>query len=277
MTSRLPIVAAIPNYNMGEQLRTLLPEVLKAGYDDVFLLDDNSSDGSLAITHSISPDIHIVSGGENKGAGANRNRILTALSQESIVHFLDADVVLNTPHMADAIRKVLSKEDFGFITGLVKTPDGFQSVWNYGPRQSLYSGRGAGFQGQIGALLSHNPDEARNIREQHIQLLSPWPDPLSPPIPRPIYWGIESNMIINSRVFKAMGGFDETLREHEIQDVAIRMASLGLGRFFEPSLSVTQYTVNVREYDRSREARQAESKIARKHGLLKWLFSTSHS
>ena len=36
MPEKLPVVAAIPNYNMGQQLVALLPELTSQGYADVF-------------------------------------------------------------------------------------------------------------------------------------------------------------------------------------------------------------------------------------------------
>ncbi len=68
--NRLPVVAAIPNYNMDEQLGTLLPSLTDQGYDGIYVLDDNSTDGSYETTRSVSTDITFVRGGENKGAGA---------------------------------------------------------------------------------------------------------------------------------------------------------------------------------------------------------------
>ena len=49
MTRELPVVAAIPNYNMGEHLRRLLPQVLAQHYDAVFVLDDASTDESADV------------------------------------------------------------------------------------------------------------------------------------------------------------------------------------------------------------------------------------
>ena len=49
MAKQLPVVAAIPNYNMGEHLRVLLPQVLSQRYDDIFVLDDASTDDSVDV------------------------------------------------------------------------------------------------------------------------------------------------------------------------------------------------------------------------------------
>jgi hypothetical protein len=86
-----------------------------------------------------------------------------------------------------------------------------------------------------------------------------------------VYWVVEQNMVVNSKTFAEIGGFDETLREHEIQDLAIRMASRGLKRHFDPSFVTTHKEVDVRHYNRQLAMLRAEVKINRKHGLRNWL------
>lgn len=269
--TRLPVVAAIPNYNMGEQLDELLPSLLAAGYDDIYVLDDNSTDGSREITSAVSTDIHFVGSGENKGAGANRNRILGVLNHEATVHFLDADTSLETERAAEVVADALPSTEFGFVGGLAKTKAGFQTVWNYGPRQSLYADTGANIQGYIEPLLKTDPEKVARIRERFSKLLADWPNPLTDPIRRQVYWVVEQNMVVNSKTFADIGGFDETLREHEIQELAIRMASRGLKRYFDSSFVTTHKEVEVRHYNRRIAMLKAEAKINRKHGLRNWL------
>jgi GT2 family glycosyltransferase len=269
--TRLPVVAAIPNYNMGEQLEELLPSLMAAGYDDIYVLDDNSTDGSREATHAVSTDIRFVTDGENKGAGANRNRILGVLGHEATIHFLDADTSLDTERAAEVIADALPSDEFGFVGGLAKTKAGFQTVWNYGPRQSLYADAGANLQSYIEPLLEADPAKAARLRERFSKLLADWPDPQTHPVRRQVYWVVEQNMVVNSKTFKEIGGFDETLREHEIQDLAIRMAAKGLDRLFDPSFVTTHKEVDVRHYNRLLAMMKAEVKINRKHGLRNWL------
>ena len=49
MVKRLPVVAAIPNFNMAENLRNLIPQILAQRYDGVFVLDDASTDHSVDV------------------------------------------------------------------------------------------------------------------------------------------------------------------------------------------------------------------------------------
>lgn len=219
----------------------------------------------------IDTGIHFIGGGENKGAGANRNRILGALGYDALIHFIDADTTLDTTDTTGIIKQVVPDEPFGFIGGLAKTTEGLQTVWNYGPRQTLWSFIGARVQIQIEPLLLADPEKAREIMHKHRRLLEDWPNPLEEPVRRQVFWVVEQNFVVDSRVFATAHGFDESLREHKIQDLAIRMSKLGLKRYFDPSFVVTHQAVNVREYDRDSTRHSTELKIARKHGLVNWL------
>jgi GT2 family glycosyltransferase len=268
---KLPIVAAVPNYNMGEQLSTLLPTLLDKGYDEVYVLDDGSTDDSREVTTDASTDIHFVADGSNRGAGATRNRIIPALGSDALIHFIDADTSVDTERSAEVVADSVPNEAFGFVGGLAKNEDGTQTVWNFGPRQCLWTDLGAQVQARLEPLVLSEPEKAKQLRERSGSLMQDWPNPLEEPLRRQVYWVIEQNFIVQASMFKAFGGFDEKLREHEIQDLAIRMGARGLSRYFDPSFATTHKAIDVRGYDRGSAMARAELQIARKHGLRNWL------
>ena len=135
---------------------------MTAGYDDIYVLDDASTDNSKRSDANSESRYTFVHGAENKGAVANRNRIVSALGYDAIIHFMDADARIATDHMADVVRDAIPDEPFGFIGGLAKTSDGLQSVWNYGPRQSLWSGVGGQLQRKIEPL--HTTDQEKGAK-----------------------------------------------------------------------------------------------------------------
>src|SRR4029077_5074528 len=96
MAERLPVVAAIPNYNMGDNLGKLLPQVLAQRYDGVFVLDDASTDHSVEVIAQFDDEVKVVRSPENRGAGANRNQIIDYVGDGAIIHFIDADMDLAT-------------------------------------------------------------------------------------------------------------------------------------------------------------------------------------
>ncbi len=269
--TRLPVVAAVPNYNMGEQLATLLPSLAQGGYDEIYVLDDGSTDHSREVVSEVNTDIHFVSDGTNRGAGATRNRIIPEIGDDALIHFIDADTTINTERPAEVVQDSAPRTPFGFVGGLAKNQDGTQSVWNYGPRQCLWADIGAQIQARIEPLVSSDPEEAQRLLKRFSVLLQDWPNPLANPVRRQIYWTIEQNFVVQASTFKTVGGFDEKLREHEIQDLAIRMSARGLARYFDPSFAVTHKAIDVRGYDRGNAMAKAELQIARKHGLMNWL------
>jgi GT2 family glycosyltransferase len=234
----LPVVAAIPNYNMASELKELLPQVVRQGYSDIFVLDDASTDNSRDVVESFGDKVTFVVGDINKGAGANRNRILQALTYDALIHFLDADVRLETTDTAERIRDLVPRERFGFIGGLVKNSDGTQLIWNYGPVRGLKNDVSAQIQQHIGNIIVSNPEKAKQVRKRFNGLLRDWPDPLSTPTRREAYWTCEPNIIFRSDIFHELGGFDESLLETEILELAIRSHRLGLKSYFDPTISV---------------------------------------
>lgn len=277
-TQKLPVVAAIPNYNMAESLRSLLPVLLRQGYDHIYMLDDASTDYSSDVVALFEGKVTFVKSARNRGAGAARNRILDVVKDPVIIHFLDADIRLDTNGSAAIARKLFDDNDhIGFIGGLVKTSDGRQSYWNYGERQgaiSMISSWGQSFLESIGA--KHVGVE-RFIRHHHLWLgLSHRPDPTATPERTTTFWVSEANFMIRSDVFRELGGFDTTIREHDIQSLAISAQEKGYIAYFDPSVCVTHLAVNVRRYFRPGAIVGAEFYLAKKYGLRKWLFADAH-
>lgn len=266
----LPVVAAIPSYNMAEQLKELLPQLLREDYEEIYVLDDCSTDDTPKVVSEIDSDISVLENPNNRGAAATRNLVLQ-IDRPAIIHFMDADVELLSEGVVPKIRRALSEARAGFIGGLVLDKSGVQSVWNYGPRQSLANDLSARKQHRFGALLEQDTDKARRFRVETTAKLEKWPNPLEEPARQEVFWVSEANIIINSEVFRGLGGFDPSLREHEIQDLAIRAAEAGYTNYFDPSVVVRHKEVQVRDYNRRWAMIKAEAKIARKHGFRRWL------
>jgi N-acetylglucosaminyl-diphospho-decaprenol L-rhamnosyltransferase len=276
MPERLPVVAAIPNYNMADGLATLLPKVLEQNYDDVFVLDDVSSDHSREVVDGFGTDVNFVAGDRNRGAGANRNRIIPHVGEKTIIHFMDADTEPISADMPDAARAMVENPEIGFAGGLVRGEDGLQHFWNYGPRMSLYTHLHAPLQEAAARLAPNHPEMTWYLREALRGYLRDFPNPFEPAAERPTFWVIESNLVIRGAHFAALKGFDGALREHEVQDLAIRSANRGLKARFNPSIEILQRSVDVRGYDRQKAMRRAEAYIIQKHNPLQWLRPDGH-
>jgi N-acetylglucosaminyl-diphospho-decaprenol L-rhamnosyltransferase len=275
-----PVVAAIPNYNMAGELERLLPDLAEQDYADIYVLDDASTDHSRDVVDEVARSsdqnrIHFVPAEENRGAGAARNLILSQdLGRDSLIHFMDADTVPRTENIRAVANEVMpATEVVGFVGGLALNPKEQQNIWNYGPHQTMYSALGSQVQARFGSLAAQgNIAGAQKLRERFAPLMTDWPNTLEAPKRRQIFWNIEQNLLIDSSVFARLDGFDERLREHEIQDLAIRMSHEGLKRYFDPLLAVQHTEAQVRNYNRLAEMLRAEWYIMRKHGLRQWLW-----
>jgi N-acetylglucosaminyl-diphospho-decaprenol L-rhamnosyltransferase len=131
MAERLPVVAAVPNYNMGEHLRKLLPQLLAQRYDRIFVLDDASTDHSVDVVNEYGDEVRVVRSPENRGAGANRNQIIDHVGDGMLIHFIDADMELKTADTAAVAREIAARyvnQGVGLIGGLVSRFDGSQEL-----------------------------------------------------------------------------------------------------------------------------------------------------
>lgn len=276
MAKQLPVVAAIPNYNMGSNLRKLLPQVSAQRYDGIFVLDDASTDHSVDVVSGFGDEVKLVRSPENRGAGANRNQIIDHVGNEAIIHFIDADMELETAETPTVARELVERyanRGVGLIGGLVSRVDGGQEYCNYGAVWSLWGNSTAILQLVIDRLRE-KPRLANAIQRVAAPIMSDWPNVLEPAAPAPAYWVHEGNMLVYSSLFRSVGGYDPMLRSHENQDLAIRLEKLGIKRQFDPSIRVVHHHIDVRGKNRNKWANKAALYLTRKHGLFR--FVTDH-
>lgn len=272
MSKQLPVIAAIPNYNMGDHLRRLLPQVLDQGYDRVFVLDDGSIDDSVDIVNQFAGDVKLVRSPENRGCTANRNQIINHVGDAELIHFIDADMDLETADTASVAREVAARyaeRGVGAIGGLVSRVDGSQEPYNYGPVFALKSHLTA-----LPPLIDRvrkKPRIADALRRLAVPGMKYWPNVLEAPTPAEAYWLHEGNMLIYSRAYKSIGGYDPLMRNHGAQDLAIRLEKRGIKRHFDPSIKVVHHYIDVRGKKRRKQQIESLRYLIRKHGLVRWL------
>lgn len=272
MVERLEVIAVVPNYNMADNLANLLPQVLEQGYDRVFVLDDASTDHSVDVIGQFD-EVTLVRHAQNRGAGTNRNQIIGHVDDDAILHFIDADMDLATADIAAIARELAARYSTvgaGVIGGLVRRLDGFQEVYNYGPVFSLSTQLTTSFPPLIDSVRRY-PKVAGSVARFSRAAMREWPDILGTPVPVQTYWVHEGNMLIQAGVFRAAGGYDPALREHEAQDLAINLQKLGVKRYFDPSIEVIHHHVDVRGSLRPIKRATAVRHIIRKHGLRRYL------
>ena len=187
MPKELPVIAAIPNYNMGDNLRRLLPQVLAQHYNAVFVLDDASTDHSVDVVSGFGGEVKLVRSPENRGAGANRNQIIDHVGEGAIIHFIDADMDLETPETPAVAREVVGRyadRRVGLIGGLVSRVDGSQEHRNYGPAPVFSALATSGLPLLTIDRLRKKPRLAAAIQRVAAPVMRDWPTYLSLPLRR---------------------------------------------------------------------------------------------
>lgn len=267
--SEVPVIAAIPNYNMAESLAVLLPRVLEQGYDHVYVLDDASTDHSAETVQSFGPEVSFIAGEENLGPGGNRNRILGVSAKHlgnAILHFIDADLTLDSKDNPDKAREIFSNETIGLAGGLISLPDGTPWMFNYGSRYSLYSMRAGAHQIRYSALVKSDPQAAAAYKKRKHFWLQEAPDISQKPSRRQVFWASEANMLVPYKLFKQVGGFDPRLLYHEVQDLSIKIHRAGQKAVFDPAISVVHPYVDLDDMNRRAIESRAGLKIMLKYG-----------
>lgn len=249
--SKLQVIAAIPNYNMGASLAELLPQVLRQGYDAIYVLDDGSTDNSQEVVTEFGSAVVWIGSKTNTGAGAARNRVLAAHKAECIIHFLDADVRLETDDAAAKARRMMREPRTAFVGGMVKDPVGRRHLWNYGPNSvSLYTVLTAHIHFFFGRIQAPTPLWREAIRKLTRNARSEWPDLGAHPSRTAVYWVVEGNLLVRRSVLEELGGFDPSIKEYDIIPPARRAYEAGLISFFDPSIVVRHLAIDVRHYNR---------------------------
>lgn len=274
-----PVIAAIPHYNMSYSVLPLLAQVAdpEQGYDEVVVIDDSSTEEQAAQASEACEAFGatFLPSTENAGPAHTRNRIVhDPRYRDTVLHFLDADVSLDTPGSAHAAREMVAGETVGMAGGLIRDTSGHQVGFNYGPAFTLKSALGFTAQMRVAEMAKTNPQAAAICRGALGFLLRSWPDTQHIRATR-TFWVAEANMVVNRDLFAAIGGFGEGVRFHDIVTPAIRMARLGRQVLFDPAIAVTHHDLGDHSR-RAAEQREAMRVLIGRHGLQPYLLGGDH-
>lgn len=151
--------------------------------------------------------------------------------------------------------------------------DGRTHPFNYGPGLQAKHTVEAGFQ----ALTYDDPKLRRRLGMDW--RLGAWPQPDERAEPKNVYWVSEANMVVRSLTLAQLGGFDDRLRYHHAQHLALQARKSGQinqppSVVFDPRLKATvKGTNNMLENMRQIPD---ELRVAARHGWRGYLSSRSH-
>lgn len=265
----MKITAAIPHYNSLGTLWGLLTQLKEDNFDEIIVLDDGSTVPPTKLEAEF-PSVTFHYGKKNVGAGANRNRVLKAVD-EGIVWFIDTDMEIVSQSNADKLRKLFATDANKMIGGLIYTKSGQEMEWNYG--HVMHPVHDARFE-EIVTWLRAGGDTLAWERLRHYGWDYPWIQPgLKQPQRSHYDWVAEGSFALPVELFKKVGGYDETLRYHEGQDLALRLRQLGAKIVLEPDIIARHLDVHVRGSRHAEDIYEARYLFLHKHwGLSRTAF-----
>ncbi len=269
------VVLAIPNYNMRQALGELLRSLAAERFDEIYVLDDASTDGSADYVAEAFPDVKLVRGGHNMCAAGNRNRLLPFLSGDELVLYLDADSELLSRGLAESVNRWFDDDRLGLAGSLILDKSGRPRSWNYGWAMNPVSDARNAVYEALTEMTWPGSHVYQAIRKLALEFQDNcnFEIACSVPLSRKVDWVSEGLFAVRADIFQKIGGFDERFRYHSGQDLGLRVAAAGFEVRFEPGIAVRHLELDVRGDSRSEDRREGAFLFYAKHwGMSRQVF-----
>ncbi|MGI9546236.1 MAG: glycosyltransferase [Flavobacteriaceae bacterium] len=205
----MKIAVVILNWNGETLLERYLPTVLEhSGEADIYVADNASTDGSIALLQAVFPQVRIIQNASNGGFAKGYNDALQHVNAD-IYCLLNSDVEVTPNWIKPVLDHFKSNKDVAIIQpkilDLIKR-DHFE-----------YAGAAGGFidmfgypfcRGRIFQVLEKDHGQYDDIKE--------------------VFWATGACMFIRKNVFDKLGGFDEDYFAHQEEiDLCWRAKNIG--------------------------------------------------
>lgn len=264
MRGNMDISVAIPNYNGLEGLKILLPGLDKMDVSSIYLLDDGSTDQSVAYAKEF-PRLKVIEGGRNLGPAGNRNRILQENNLGELLWFIDADMEIITRNVSEEAEKLFQDPDVGLVGGRILSLDGKSMYWNYGYDPHPVRDRIAHYYGRLGKIFENNRKVHDRIRTKACKYFFGVEIDAGNHQERVVEWVAEGNFLVRTDIFIKIGGFDENMRYHEGQDLCKRIRQMGMKVKFSPEILSKHLEIDCRDGHRTEDWSSGRRYFFRKH------------
>jgi GT2 family glycosyltransferase len=271
----MKVILAIPNYNMRQALGELLTSLAAEQLDEIYVLDDASTDGSADYVSDAFPNVKMVRGEHNVCAAANRNRLLPFLSGNELVLYMDADSELLSREVAQAVNGWFENDKLGLAGSLILDKSGRPRSWNYGWAMNPVSDARTAVYEMLARTTWPGSPTHLMIRKLALELQDTYNFEIacSEPVSRKVDWVSEGLFAVRADIFQKIGGFDERFRYHSGQDLGLRVAATGYEVRFEPGIAVRHLELDVRGARRWKDHREGAFLFYSKHwGMSRQVF-----
>lgn len=210
----------ILNYNGLEFLKEFLPNVIENSPEaDVIVIDNCSSDHSLAFLKVNFPQIQVICNEENFGFAGGYNHGLAHILHENYV-LLNSDVEVTPKWLVPILNRAAENPNLAAIQ---------PKILDYTKRDHFeYAGAAGGFLDKYGYAFCKG--RVFDTLEKDLGQYQ---------TPTDIFWATGACFFVKSKVFKELGGFDERFFAHmEEIDLCWRIYSAGFTIQYEPDSTV---------------------------------------
>ena len=235
---RATVAAVVVNYEAGTALATCAASLRSAGVDELVVVDNGSTDGSVDALRRNEPEATVLTPGPNLGYGAAANRGAAA-TVSAYVLVCNPDLVVSPGAVATLAEALDADPGAGIVGPLVRTPEGgrYPSARRF---PSLVDAAGH-------ALLGMFRPENRYTRAYQQAGLDDLDDlddldgTSSGDAPvRPVDWVSGACMLVRRSAFEQVGGFDEAYFMYaEDVDLCWRAGRAGWSVLYVPDAEVT--------------------------------------
>jgi GT2 family glycosyltransferase len=206
----------ILNFNGEGFLRKFLPNViLRSEIADVYVIDNASTDGSLAYLRSSGLKVKIIELKQNLGYAGGYNEGLKDIDHETLV-LLNSDVEVS-PNWLEPISQVFDNEP-NIVAAQPK-------ILAFDDKSKFeYAGASGGYLDKLGYAFCRGRifDTCETDTGQYDSRAS-------------VFWATGACLFIKNKIFKKLGGFDATFFAHmEEIDLCWRIQNLGHEIICEP-------------------------------------------
>ena len=230
------VCVAILNYNGEEYLESYLPQVLYSSSDpiNIAVIDNASTDESVNYLQDWHPEVQIIQLTKNHGFADGYNRGMEHIDAEYIV-ILNSDVSVATHWLDPIIDRMDEDPRLSIVQPKIR------SLEERG--QFEYAGASGGFIDALGYPYCRGRifDTVENDEAQYDKQMD-------------IDWATGAAMVVRTKVFKELGGFDGDYFAHmEEIDFCIRARKAGHKISVEPSAIVYHLGGGTLDYGNARK------------------------
>lgn len=272
MDRSISLTIVIPTYNSRETIIPLIESIADREKSvPIIVCDDASTDDTPHIvSQHFGSRVRVIAGTRNLGPGGNRNRVLRAATGSGLF-FIDADCsLIYKKSLTQLSSAQLRGRDTGAVGFGIQTLGHQPMPWNFGTLMHPLSDANDRHMellwrhGKISKALfiEQSPTYASSLRLVAMEK------------PSVVGWVSEACFAIKTELFRALGGFDSTMRYHEAHDLHMRIQKRGFKTVFVPTPVVVHLESSSRIWRRDEDDRQGRYHYFHKHwSMTKKTFS----